>query len=551
MVAECSVPMNFGRQYLDFKGLCDLELTCNEGEVIKASSFPLALNSPVVRELVGTQLIKELDLEEFSCRSVLTFVEACYTGTLSISRDNFREVNKLSAVFKVQWLVDDCLKFYTRLCSGMNENSLEEAWFLFDEASYMLKERNNKDLGEILKTGLRPFPDLQMALVQDFISRDPNSQEFASIELCFSLVGSDTTALYSWLAKNLESKPHPVKLTDVERRFLTSQSLTLCFQSDHGLYQRLLKTVQQCLSNEDLVSLFAIFASVPVPSMIVPLPSPSVPLPSPSVSLPSTSVSLPSPSVPETTSGIPTNSKERSHKITYPIVIPALKSCSTWLEAIKICDEHPRLQNFLHFLGGLSAYGLEKGGHINTDPDLSAAFADAMSRRQIHKISYIFKMIFGNLYNVLEPYLVYKRTSYRSETMEYQHPVDTKVNFVDLHHCFSSNYCKSNQDGSKKCKVAVRVSTNLKDKESWPKVTLELVRNRKTLEAQKDAHFHQDPELLQNILPIYNHRYVPVVSTDVFTYNIYWRDIMSISLFSPPYAPTVPLWNSQERSKKL
>eukprot|EP00116_Pleurobrachia_bachei_P002651 sb/3462913/ len=426
MVAECSVPMNFGRQYLDFKGLCDLELTCNEGEVVKASSFPLALNSPVVRELVGTQLIKEVDLEEFSCRSVLTFVESCYTGSLSISRDNFREVNKLSVVFKVQWLIDDCLKFYTRLCSGMNENSLEEVWFLFDEASYILKERNNKDLGETLKTGLRPFPNLQMALVQDFISRDPNTQEFASTELCFSIVGSDTTILYSWLAKNLESKPHPVKLTDVERRFLTSQSLTLCYQSDHGLYQRLLKTVQQCLSNEDLVSLFATFASVPSPS-------PSVPLPSSSVT--------------ETTSVIPTNSNERSDKITYPIVVPAIKSCSTWLEAIKVCDEHPRLQNVFHFLGGLSAYGMEKREHINARKDVSAVFADAMSRRQIRKISYIPREIFGNLYNVLEPYVDSNQTFCKIRHTIYGHHVTSTRHHVwasqSRHHAIYGHHVAS------------------------------------------------------------------------------------------------------------
>ena len=270
VLQTCTVPMNFGRHYLELRGLNDLQLICSGGEVVRTSSFPLAINSLVVSELVGELQMKELDVEEFSHSSVQCFVEACYTGSVILTRENFREVNKLSAVFKVQWMIDNCLKFYTNLCSELTTGSLEAAWFLFQEAGYILKERNNKDLQLALNTSLGELSDLRLALVKDFISRDPNKQEFVYTDLCISLAGRSVTVLFKWLIPLIESKPPPVKLSGVEKKLLTSETLSLCSQEDPKLYQKLVTTMQKSLSNDDLGALFSIFSLV---QMSPPTPS--------------------------------------------------------------------------------------------------------------------------------------------------------------------------------------------------------------------------------------------------------------------------------------
>ena len=117
---------------------------CSGGGVVRTSSFPLAMNSLVICDLVGKQQMKELDVEEFSVSSVSSFVDFCYTGTVNLTRELFREVNKLSAVFKIEWMAKECLKFYADLCSGLNSGSLELVWFLFEEAAYILKVRENR-----------------------------------------------------------------------------------------------------------------------------------------------------------------------------------------------------------------------------------------------------------------------------------------------------------------------------------------------------------------------------------------------------------------------
>ena len=116
-VPECTLPMNFGSQYLKFPGLNDLQLICSEGEVVRTSSFPLAMNSLVICDLVGTKGEKELDMKDFSRSSVKCFVYACYSGYLTrLTKYNFRDVNKLCTVFKVEWMIDICLDFFKNLC---------------------------------------------------------------------------------------------------------------------------------------------------------------------------------------------------------------------------------------------------------------------------------------------------------------------------------------------------------------------------------------------------------------------------------------------------
>ena len=258
----CVIPMNFGVNYLEFDGLNDLEMTCCGGERLRTSSFPLALNSPVLCDLVGVQKMKELDVEEFSRSSVTCFIQSCYSGSTAVSRENFREVNKLSAVFKVEWMVEECLEFYTGLCSELSSNSLENVRFLFEEAAYILRERNNKNLQEALNSGLQSFPDLRLSLVQDFMSRDPNKQELVCTDLCLSLAGSATPALYSGLIKMISNRTPPVQLTVAEKRFLDPQTLTMCFRSDSDVYLQLIDILQTTLCKEDIEGLMKPLCSV-------------------------------------------------------------------------------------------------------------------------------------------------------------------------------------------------------------------------------------------------------------------------------------------------
>eukprot|EP00116_Pleurobrachia_bachei_P003384 sb/3463646/ len=487
-MAVQTMPMKFGRHYLELNGLNDLQLICRGGEIVRTSSFPLAINSFVICDLVGKQQMKELDVEEFSHSSVASFVDCCYTGTAVLTRENFREVNKLSAVFKVEWMVGECLKFYTDLCSGLTSGSLELALFLFDEAAYILKERNNRDLQDALSTGLKVVPPLRLALVKDFISHDPNQQEFVNTDLCLSMASSsEGSVLYEWLIENFKGKPHPLKITDIEKRFLRSAPLTLCFHSDQTVYERLLETVELCLSKEDLMSLFKIFARVPVSLCTAsPQNSPS------------------------------SNITNLQNSIVYPIQIPALGECTSFLDAVKVIDNDPRIKSFIQFVSSLD-YCCDVFGDT-TSQELVDAITVALDKRkswasllgECELQFFNFPDVNPKIKSVLSQYIKtkqdlycqmsYERFSLAQLSLPFHH---SEIQFLDLYHqqyCDGNSYCDENPlESDKRCKVAIEVSVAVKDYKSWPVIAIRLVEDRAILEAQTDAHFHQDPDFLQHI----------------------------------------------------
>eukprot|EP00116_Pleurobrachia_bachei_P003453 sb/3463715/ len=483
-----TMPMNFGRHYLELNGLNDLQLMCRGGEVVKTSSFPLAINSLVICDLVGKQQMKELDVEEFSHSSVASFVDCCYTGTAVLTRQNFREVNKLSAVFQVQWMVGECLKFYTDLCSRLSLGSLELALFLFEEAAYILKERNNKDLQNALSTGLKVVPPLRLGLIKDFISRDLNQQEFVITDLCLSLASSkEGSVLYEWLIENFKGKPHPVKLNDVEKRFLTLPSLTLCLQADQTVYERLLETVELCLSKEDLGCLFTTFTRVPVSLLC------------------GTCIHQNS------------NITNLQNKIVYPIEIPALGECTSFLDAVKVIDKEPRITSFIQFVSSLD-YCCDVFGDSNS-PDIADVVTAALDKRKswgsltVESLFDSFHVLKSSpkIQGVLRRYMKGKQdssydlsyTSWRNDDLN--PPLQqSKLLLLNLHDNCGPSYCDNNpRESNKRCKVAVEFSVAVKDYQSWPVFTIKLVEDNAILEAEKDAHFHQDPDFLKQIFVDY------------------------------------------------
>eukprot|EP00116_Pleurobrachia_bachei_P004092 sb/3464354/ len=413
--------------------------------------------------------LKELDVEEFLHCSVVCFVEACYSGSVEITRDNFREVNKLSAVFQVQWMVGECLKFYTDLCSRLTSQSV--AWFLFEEAAYMLKERNNRDLQDALSSNLGET--LRMELVQYFLSRDPNKQDYWYTHLCLSLAGErEVRLLYKWFIENLEGKPHPVELNDIEKGFLTLISLTMCFRADQALYLQLVTSVQRSLSKEDLLSLFDVFARVAAPP-------------------PNNGVSNP------------------QNTMVYPIVIPALGECKTFLDAVKVIDKERRIRSCTQFSASLD-YCCDVFGGYQLSPEIVQAITAGMDKRSSGTSLWGFPLLDSNhreIANILWNCMIDKQDSeYRLanaslKISKQSFPIrHSERLFLVLHGFVGPSYCDDNpEESDKRCKVAVDVSVTLEDKLSWPVVKLSLVEDQENLEAPTDAHLHQDPDFLQHI----------------------------------------------------
>ena len=98
-----AVPMNFGRENIGQHD--NLILQLQAGLQHSANSLILSYNSPVIARLTGELHLSSLNVEDFSESAVLCFIDAAYSGELVLlSRDNFRDVNKMCRAFEVRWM---------------------------------------------------------------------------------------------------------------------------------------------------------------------------------------------------------------------------------------------------------------------------------------------------------------------------------------------------------------------------------------------------------------------------------------------------------------
>ena len=122
MAPIVSVPMNFGIHLLESPTHSTLELQAKNGAKVRASSVILSFNSPVVDHMTTTLHLTTLDMEEFSEEAVRYFVDAAYSGkSPTISKDIFRDINKMANVFEMSWLVTRCVKQFPAVAEAIEE----------------------------------------------------------------------------------------------------------------------------------------------------------------------------------------------------------------------------------------------------------------------------------------------------------------------------------------------------------------------------------------------------------------------------------------------
>ena len=167
MAPNVCVPMNFGLRLLDSPTHSTLELKASQGAVVRASSVILSFNSSVIDHMTTTLHLTSVDMEEFSVEAVRYFVDAAYSGeSPPISRNFFRDINKLANVFEMSWLVSRCTEHFSDIAGAIKEPSYEDCVFLFDEAAYILTNLKSRQLVEITLSKLKSVNGRQ-----EFISR--------------------------------------------------------------------------------------------------------------------------------------------------------------------------------------------------------------------------------------------------------------------------------------------------------------------------------------------------------------------------------------------
>ena len=179
MASKICVPCDFGikNMYDPFHGNVTIEF--NDDSKIKVSSLILSWNSATFGVFFNELRLTNVEIKDFTKEAVILFLEGLYTGSLKLEKDSFRELYKLSVVFKTKWLTDRCTEFFYQLVENIS-NEFEDLCFVFNEALNAHKTLKNKDFMKMVVDRFSKIENISSIFVEQYLTE------------YFSLITSET-----------------------------------------------------------------------------------------------------------------------------------------------------------------------------------------------------------------------------------------------------------------------------------------------------------------------------------------------------------------------
>ena len=255
MAPKVCVPADFGRHHIGAPSHGNLTFNLGEGVQIKANSIILSLNSPVIDDLTTNLHMTSLEAEDFSRDAVDCFIEASYTGEIeAVTVGNFRDVNKMSRVFDVSWLVARCEKYFVSYLDKLDsESSYPDILFAVEEAVYLLSTVKNRDFLNLVVKKMRIFSaEKKDSFMKEYLSDLANSSKFM-VDACVEIAKRDVDVLVTLLLAHLKENGNR-SLDKMGRRLLRNIDMQYCFKKEPDLHTKLLEVLENLtdVTKEDL-----------------------------------------------------------------------------------------------------------------------------------------------------------------------------------------------------------------------------------------------------------------------------------------------------------
>ena len=214
-----------------------IAIVLNDGTVLQVSKLRLTADSRKFRYLIEDLKQNELQFDDFSPDIVTLFVTLLDDKELQeINNDQFRELNKLSMVFEVQWLKGSCKKWLKSKIEGIQTDG--EKIFLFEECLYIIKKWEQREEMNALVSRLVTLDNesfLSKYLV-DLAQLDP-----VQINYLLKIAGSNCELFLRAILANLDGK---TDLYQSIKNLLSHMNLAWCFEQKQELYVKVCDVMQ-------------------------------------------------------------------------------------------------------------------------------------------------------------------------------------------------------------------------------------------------------------------------------------------------------------------
>ena len=251
MAPKVCVPADFGRHHIGAPSHGNLTFNLGEGVKIRANSIILSLNSPVIDELTTNLHQTSLEADDFDREAVDCFVESTYTGEIeAVNLGNFRDVNKMSRVFQVSWLVAKCEEYFVSYLDKLDcESSYSDMLFVVEEAVFLMSAMKCRDFLDLVVTGMNKISAAwRNDFVQNYIS-DLSKVSSVKIDACLLILQSDVYIVIEMLISHLK-KQEIDYIDESTRHLLENADLITCGRDHPDVLERLFNVLENVKSQQ-------------------------------------------------------------------------------------------------------------------------------------------------------------------------------------------------------------------------------------------------------------------------------------------------------------
>ena len=241
MASKICVPCDFGidNMYDPFHGNVSIEF--NDDTKLKVNSLILSWNSATFCYLFNELRLSNVEIKDFSKEAVIVFLESLYTGDLNLVKSLFREINKLSFVFKTKWLSDRCMEFFDQLCESVSDE-LEDFFYVFSEAMYAYNQLKNEDLIKIVIDRFCKIQNISSIFVERYLTENFSSINTETLDYLLLICVEDFVPVLKSLRHHLIEGD----IDDTTRNLLSNPKIVECLTYNLEVYEE----VYELLANK-------------------------------------------------------------------------------------------------------------------------------------------------------------------------------------------------------------------------------------------------------------------------------------------------------------
>ena len=234
MASKICVPCDFGIQnmYDPFHGNVNIEFA--DETKIKVNSLILSWNSATFCYFFNELRLENVEIKDFTKEAVILYLESLYSGDLKLEKSLFRELYKLSVVFKTNWLSERCTEYFYQLCESLS-NEFEDLCFVFSEALYANNTLKNGDLMDMVVDRLSKIENIASIFVERYLKETFSSTSSVTLDNLMLICADDCVPMLRSLKEHLVNG----EIDAITRSLLSDSQIVKCLADNLDIYEEM------------------------------------------------------------------------------------------------------------------------------------------------------------------------------------------------------------------------------------------------------------------------------------------------------------------------